>query len=162
LALFQIPGMRGRTLDRLDQVIRSRSREQAIYVFPQCPVLGYRVDFLLIGKNVQRPIFLVVECDGAPYHSAAADEKRDQRLTAAGFEVFRFTGSDIYRLPALVISETCCYFGVPRAQYLPHLRSIDLAIWQLRQRLPPPPPKTPFTDKFLGDIVAAFKSGRAA
>lgn len=164
LALFQIPGVRGRTLDRLEQVIGSHSRAQSIYVFAQCPILECRVDFLLIGKNIRRPSFLVIECDGVAYHSEKADEKRDQRLVVAGFEVVRFRGSDIYRFPALVIAETLSHFGVPRAEYLAHLRSIDLAIWQLRQSLPPlppPPPKLPIIDKMLDDMLTAFKA-RAA
>ncbi len=161
LALFQVLIVRGRTLDRLQQVIASTSRSERIYVFPQCPILEYRADFLLISKNVPRPNppFLLVECDGRDYHSIEKDEPRDRRLIEVGFEVVRFSGSNIYSFPELVVNEVLAHFWLPRV-VLP--ADFDLAIWQLRQTLPPPPPKMPFTDKFLSDVLDAFKRGRSA
>lgn len=47
---------------------------------------------------------LIVECDGHDYHErtkeqAARDRSRDRELNAAGFDVFRFTGSELWRDP---------------------------------------------------------------
>ena len=161
LALFQAPGVRGRTLERIEQAINSRSRAQSIYVFAQCPILHYRVNFLLVGKNVPNPLFLVVECDGDEYHSAEADDERDRQLKAQGFSILRFRGWEIYEYPERVIHETLARFGLPPPA---SLGPIYLAIWQLRQVAgsfgrppPPPPPKIPVLD----DMLAAFKA-RAA
>ena len=129
LALFQAPGVRGRSLDRVEQVIDSRSRARFIYVFAQCPILHYRVDFLLIGKNVPKPLFLIIECDGADYHSAEADAERDGQLEEQGFAILRFRGWEIYEHPTRVIAETLGRFDLPPAP----MGSIYFAIWQLRQ-----------------------------
>lgn len=90
------------------------------------PTIGeHRVDFLLeytertegIGEGVQldsdRPALasfsegsahLIVECDGHDYHErtreqAENDKTRDRTLQSAGYPVFRFTGSRLYREP---------------------------------------------------------------
>ncbi len=44
----------------------------------------------------------VIECDGHDFHErtkeqAQRDKKRDRELQAAGYKVFRFTGSEIWR-----------------------------------------------------------------
>jgi very-short-patch-repair endonuclease len=66
----------------------------------QVTILGYRVDFLW-------PSFkLVVETDGLTYHRTpaqqAADRRRDQVLTAAGFTVLRFTNAQVRDEPLVV------------------------------------------------------------
>lgn len=60
----------------------------------------YRVDFLTIipSKNVK----LVIELDGHNFHErtkeqAQRDKSRDRQLTQAGYKVFRFTGSEVFR-----------------------------------------------------------------
>lgn len=47
---------------------------------------------------------ILVECDGHEFHEktkeqAARDKSRDRDLQAAGFPVYRFTGSEIWRDP---------------------------------------------------------------
>lgn len=47
---------------------------------------------------------LIVECDGHEFHErtkeqAAKDRSRDRASTLAGMEVFRFTGSELWRDP---------------------------------------------------------------
>ena len=79
-------------------------------VIPQCRLLGglYRLDYLVRpwwepdeGPSVY-PI--AVECDGHDFHEktreqASKDKRRDRELTAAGFRIMRFTGSDILSDP---------------------------------------------------------------
>lgn len=74
------------------------------WILPQQVVLGYRVDFMLVVRPsyVDRRVLIVVECDGHDFHErtkeqAQKDRSRDRALTAAGFQVFRFTGSEIFR-----------------------------------------------------------------
>jgi very-short-patch-repair endonuclease len=60
-----------------------------------------RVDFLLSYVMPSNIIEIVVECDGHDFHErtkeqAAKDRSRDRALQAAGYTVFRFTGSEIY------------------------------------------------------------------
>jgi very-short-patch-repair endonuclease len=66
-------------------------------------VLDWPVDFLVgttDGNGKKR--FAVIECDGHDFHErtkeqAKRDRSRDRRLQAAGYRVFRFTGSELYR-----------------------------------------------------------------
>jgi very-short-patch-repair endonuclease len=45
-----------------------------------------------------------VECDGYEYHSSqerfTADRRRDRALKAAGYDVLRFSGQEIFHNPA--------------------------------------------------------------
>lgn len=89
-------------------------------VWPQSQIDGYRVDFLICAydfrssewdndllKVVYDPAHwrrLIVECDGHDFHErtkeqAARDRKRDRDLSLKGYDVFRFTGSEIWRDP---------------------------------------------------------------
>lgn len=80
---------------------------QSLYIEPQFKLKlskQYRVDFLLttesrIDRKVQK---LIVECDGHDYHErtkeqARKDKSRDREMTAAGFTIMRFTGSEIHK-----------------------------------------------------------------
>jgi very-short-patch-repair endonuclease len=64
----------------------------------------YRVDFLvsIIMDRKQREI--VIECDGHEFHErskfqATKDKQRDRLLQSAGYRVFRYTGSEIWKDP---------------------------------------------------------------
>lgn len=84
----------------------------------QVQIGDFRVDFVISvwtegtvtggidGPSVGQPRWrkLVVECDGHEYHErtkeqAAKDRSRDRTLTSLGFDVFRFTGSELWRDP---------------------------------------------------------------
>lgn len=86
---------------------------EAVVVFMQAPVIGYRVDFLLLAQLAEAkggPVRIVIECDGHDYHErtkeqAKRDRGMDRALQAAGFRVFRFTGSEIYRDPDRCVEE---------------------------------------------------------
>lgn len=65
----------------------------------------YRVDFLIpvIYKN-QENVCFVIECDGYEFHQKTkkqveADNKRTRDLQEAGYEVIRFSGTEIYHRP---------------------------------------------------------------
>jgi len=66
----------------------------------------YRLDFAII--NAAESLYLAVEVDGHQWHEATqhqvqSDKSRDRKLTAAGWQVLRFTGSEVYRdAPACV------------------------------------------------------------
>ena len=82
-----------------------------IVIWPQFCCLDWKVDFLLgsFPRN-GRPGFVVVECDGHDFHErtkeqAAKDRSRDRRLQDAGYRIYRFTGSEIYREPMNCASE---------------------------------------------------------
>jgi len=83
----------------------------------QVQISSFRVDFVvnaymwgtlrLGGEKVEgskRWRKLVVECDGHEFHErtkeqAAKDRSRDRALSELGYDVFRFTGSEIWRDP---------------------------------------------------------------
>jgi hypothetical protein len=77
---------------------------------------GYRIDFAFVGRRTEPggtdgPIVrLGVELDGHDFHErtkeqASRDKRRDRILTAKGWTMLRFTGSDVYRDPAAVLEE---------------------------------------------------------
>ena len=76
----------------------------AVFAYSQAIVLKYRVDFLFDICDAGARHCLVVECDGHDYHErtkeqAARDRSRDRRMIAAGINVMRFTGSEIWADP---------------------------------------------------------------
>lgn len=80
--------------------MRELGAAEDVFLSAQARVLSYRVDLLL--TSMERNV--VVECDGHDFHEktkeqASHDKKRDRRLVAAGYQVLRFTGSDIWRDP---------------------------------------------------------------
>ncbi len=85
-----------RRLDRLIGTVR---------IVPQVTLLRYRVDFLVAARLmvVNRDVtWLIVECDGAEFHTSAAQRERDRQRdfeiqAKLGIPTMRFTGSDIYR-----------------------------------------------------------------
>lgn len=65
----------------------------------------YRVDFLIpvSYKNQDNRIF-IVECDGYEFHQKTKkqvekDNKRQRDLQEAGYEIIRFSGTEIYHKP---------------------------------------------------------------
>lgn len=84
-----------------------------IYISRQVNVAGWRVDFLVhvfadwAREDQPGPMGwnkLIVECDGHDFHErtkeqAARDRDRDRQAQLAGIEIFRFTGSELWRDP---------------------------------------------------------------
>jgi very-short-patch-repair endonuclease len=68
-----------------------------IIVAPQVAIGSYRVDLLLAYGSKR----LVVECDGAEFHTTAEqiarDAEREVAINRAGFEVVRLSGKQIVR-----------------------------------------------------------------
>lgn len=93
-----------------------KEKFQSRLIVERQSVIGeFRVDFLISawtdgrvgggidGPSVGQPRWrkLVVECDGHQFHErtkeqAAKDRSRDRKLTSLGFDVFRFTGSELW------------------------------------------------------------------
>jgi very-short-patch-repair endonuclease len=79
--------------------------DDGLYIYPQCHVGKYRVDFLVQCRRGDEALAeVVVECDGHDFHErtkaqASRDKKRDRDLQADGITVLRFTGADIWRDP---------------------------------------------------------------
>lgn len=85
----------------------------------QVPIGKYRVDFLLSfvdpgmakdGGTDATPAQLVVELDGHDFHErtkeqAKRDKSRDRALIDAGYQVIRFTGSEVYADPVKCAKE---------------------------------------------------------
>ena len=89
----------------------------------KCSQAEFRADFLMMyayddgidcrnNKYEPAPRFIkiVIECDGHDYHEktkeqARRDKARDRALTASGYRVVRFTGSEIYSDPHGCVEE---------------------------------------------------------
>jgi len=68
----------------------------------------YRLDFGIM--NAAEGLYLAIEVDGHQWHEATqhqvqSDKSRDRKLTAAGWQVLRFTGSEVYRDAAACVRE---------------------------------------------------------
>lgn len=68
-----------------------------IVVVPQAKVPPYRLDFAVIGNG---PRIFALECDGRDFHkNHDADNRRSISLAEKGVQVFRISGSALYRDP---------------------------------------------------------------
>lgn len=81
-------------------------RPLGLRIWCQHQIGPYRVDFM-IEREGRR---IVVECDGHDFHErtkeqAERDKSRDRELTALGYTVMRFTGSEIWRNPFAAAQE---------------------------------------------------------
>src|SRR5262249_31954635 len=68
-------------------------------VFPQYEWDRFRMDFAILKDGHHPCVF--VECDGKAFHSTpeqiANDRRKDQAAAEAGIDLYRFSGSDIFR-----------------------------------------------------------------
>jgi very-short-patch-repair endonuclease len=80
-------------------------RRAGALVYGQHSVGNYRADFLVVGfVRGEKPIKIIVECDGRKFHNPALDAERDELIRSAfGIETVRFTGYEIHRrLPDVI------------------------------------------------------------
>ena len=66
---------------------------------PQVEIENYRVDFELINHKDKK---IIVECDGHEFHQKSKqqvekDNQRERDLKKLGYEVVRFSGSEIFK-----------------------------------------------------------------
>jgi superfamily I DNA/RNA helicase/very-short-patch-repair endonuclease len=73
-----------------DRLLRAM-REHGLRPLVQHGIGPFRVDFALPERR------LAIEADGREWHDAVRDRRRDEELAALGWEVLRFSGSDIHR-----------------------------------------------------------------
>lgn len=76
-----------------------------LVIIPQARVGRYTVDFLVTHTTTTSRI--VVECDGHDFHEktrkqAAHDKKRDRFFIKEGYQVLRYTGSEICEKPVQI------------------------------------------------------------
>lgn len=76
-----------------------------LHVYPQVSIDGYRLDFLAIYRFENDLIHTVIELDGHNFHErtkqqASHDKRRDRHFTKKGWQVLRYTGSDVWRSPS--------------------------------------------------------------
>lgn len=65
--------------------------KRGVILYPQYPVLKYFVDF---GNPIRK---VALELDGKKFHNTERDKIRDQELRAAGWKVYRITGTEMNR-----------------------------------------------------------------
>lgn len=96
------------------QMVKDRTRltpAANLVAESQVTMGNYRADFLFCINNKQgQRLRLVVEVDGHEFHErtkeqAARDKARDRWMTGQGYQVMRFTGSEVYANPFKVGTE---------------------------------------------------------
>lgn len=85
-----------------------------IYIFPQTEIKckngnNYRTDFAIfydewVNPDIKEEFALAIECDGYEFHQKTKkqverDNKREYDLKMNGWEILRFSGSEIYNNP---------------------------------------------------------------
>lgn len=94
-----------------EEDIEKVSLQNHVVIAPQHEIGPYQADFAIFIRDFSNDLMrIVVECDGHDFHEktkeqAQRDKKRDRYIQAAGFRVFRFTGSEIFRDVAGCVSE---------------------------------------------------------
>jgi very-short-patch-repair endonuclease len=83
-------------------------------VVQQAPIGPFRAD-ILVGQEGRK---LVVECDGAAFHSVTKeqverDKRRDRYCAARGICVMRFSGAEIHRDPRGCAAEVGAWIRLP-------------------------------------------------
>lgn len=75
-----------------------RGQDTDLRLVPQFWWRRYRIDWALLRDDA--PVCFI-ECDGAEFHTTEAQKRRDREkdtaAKAAGIEIFRFSGSDLFR-----------------------------------------------------------------
>jgi hypothetical protein len=74
----------------IEAAIWSDIRAYGLPFWPQFPVGKYFVDF---ADPVRR---IALECDGAAYHDAAKDRRRDEALEQMGWTTYRIPGRECF------------------------------------------------------------------
>src|SRR6185369_1071089 len=95
--VVQIEGMRS-TID-IVYSDEAAAAAQDFFIYPQKQLAQHRVDFLIGRRDGSK---IVVECDGRDFHHAQReqierDRKRDAELTAMGYRVLRYPGTQIHK-----------------------------------------------------------------
>lgn len=87
---------------------------QGYYVYPQIVIGEYRVDFYVVGVFAAGTSAVVVELDGHDFHEktreqVARDKARDRYLVMQGYQLLRYSGSEVYRDPLAVAWQVMDY-----------------------------------------------------
>ena len=84
-------------IEQLMMLALTRVLPKNAKIFQQFRIGKYKADFLVCGsaKNI------VIECDGKQYHTRVNqvihDKNRDEFMRSLGYEIIRFSGSDIFK-----------------------------------------------------------------
>jgi hypothetical protein len=99
--------------DNVDRVKTRKDAHDFLFIHKQAQLPGWRVDYVIhvYGSRLRDPSSgivgwrkLIVECDGHDFHErtkeqAAKDRARDREAQTNGYEIFRFTGSELWKDP---------------------------------------------------------------
>lgn len=77
----------------IELILRDELVERNIRFEPQVKLGRFYTDFLVTVNNRK----VIVECDGRDYHNAEKDRERDKELSLEGYQILRFTGSELYQ-----------------------------------------------------------------
>ncbi|QCG93930.1 DUF559 domain-containing protein [Azospirillum sp. TSA2s] len=109
--------------DYMRSIICGSAMKAGAFIFQQQKIGKYRADFIVVGVASEnaKPVTVVVECDGHDFHErtkqqAQRDRRRDREMTALGYRVFRFTGSEIWADPRSCANEVMSFLSAEMAR----------------------------------------------
>ena len=79
-----------------------------VFIFPQLDIETaqhkYYVDFYIVMESLNNSVGVVVECDGHEFHQKTKeqvthDNEREYEIKKVGYDILRFSGSQIYNAP---------------------------------------------------------------
>ena len=85
----------------IEELMLQALEQKGLDYQPQVRLGRYLVDFLVDLGNEKA----IIECDGRLYHDPLKDQERDKHLSLEGYEIFRFTGSEIFSDPIRCVEE---------------------------------------------------------
>lgn len=94
-----LKSVRGFELSPIEEIVWDICLCEGIVLYPQYPIDRYMVDFCNPIKKI------ILECDGAKFHSIEKDFDRDEYLVDNGYKVFRLSGSKIMRSHDLILEK---------------------------------------------------------
>lgn len=84
-------------IEQLMMLALTRVLPKNAEIFQQFRIGKYKADFLVCGSAKK----IVIECDGKQYHTRVNqvihDKNRDEFMRSLGYEIIRFSGSDIFK-----------------------------------------------------------------
>jgi hypothetical protein len=141
--------------DRFKESITARVKRLGLisysYLVPQFKIDKYRIDFLIVCCHASLPLIMefddfftenykdyektyffkvLIECDGFEYHGKSKeqfikDREKDRFLKYLGYDVLRFSGTELYKNPDQCLEETIQILNTKYEDYVKPIKALQ-------------------------------------